>query len=237
MDERKISLYLEFSIFFTLSMTESVRRSFSVTSRLKSVVGTPLLITISAASGSANTLNSALSVTFPGWSTAPPIRTISFRAGAKRSSLFSITARSVQGPTETKVISPGLAITWSMAHLMPFPWHCCFWRGGNTGPSKPFFPWIFPAVTLSRRRGDEEPANTGASISRASARFNVFSRVFSRTWFPAVAIRPSILILSLRPAAMAMAMASSCPVSTSSITLLIVFPSSRCRLFQGPALS
>ena len=209
MEARKIFLYLLSGRFLTLSRTSWVKRSFSVTSSGKKVMGTPLSNTISAASGSANTLNSALGVTLPGWSTAPPIRTISFKEEANLSSLLRHTARSVQGPTETKVISPGWDKTWSIAHLMPFPIHSFFFLFSKTGPSKPFAPWIFPAKTLSLKSGPIEPAKTGASISKASVRFKVFSRVYSLIWFPAVAIKPSITISSFKPPAKAMATASS----------------------------
>ena len=134
---------------------------------------------------------------------------VSFKEEANLSSLLRHTARSVQAPTETKVISPGWDKTWSIAHLMPFPIHSFFFLFSKTGPSKPFAPWIFPAKTLSLKSGPIEPAKTGASISKASVRFKVFSRVYSLIWFPAVAIKPSITISSFKPPAKAMATASS----------------------------
>ena len=67
-------------------------------------LATPLRNTTWAASGSAQTLNSADAVTFP-MSCAPPIKTISGMFSTIRGARFSAMATLESGPTGTRMIS------------------------------------------------------------------------------------------------------------------------------------
>ena len=149
--------------------------------------------TMSAASGSFQMFASAEGLTLPGQNPLPPISTISRTFSVSRGSSRIARAMLVSGPTGTRVISPGAAITvrtmnsaalWSTALFvgaaMPaLPWPSAPWTK-STGP-----PYEATSGVLAPRATgmSERPA----SSSNASALYVVVSVVA----FPKIVVSPT----------------------------------------------
>ena len=159
-----------------------VRSAWWVTSRPIIVTSRLDLKTRSAASGSAQMLNSAAGVMFPS-AIEPPISTIrsmfSPPMRSRRSAMF------VSGPVGMRVTGSGLAASFSIIRstACSVTGSCC--GGGRNGPSSPLSPWTWSATFGSRVRGRSAPAATGMSArpARSSTR-SAFAVVFASVWFP-----------------------------------------------------
>ena len=181
-----------------------------MTSRPIIVTSRPEWKTRCAASGSAQTLNSAAGVMFPS-AIAPPMRTI--RAGRMPRSTASATF--VNGPTATSTVCGVRCSTrkstacWSTGSEA---------RCGRSGPSRPLSPWTWAATWSSRTSGRSAPTATGTSVRSTSASTRrALSVVFSIVWFPCVVVTPTSSSSGLASASRS-AIASSCPGSQSRMT-------------------
>ena len=183
------------------------------------MTGTPDASTREAASGSYQTLNSAVGVMLPSTRAPPPIMTIRPSSAATPGDAARSAATFVSGPSAMSVTGSADSSTTSRTSSTAVRRSAPRGAGSSRIPPRPSVPWMLSAGSESRRTsGWSAPAPTGTSSrpSRCRSR-SAFSVVRSRPAFPPTVVTARTSSSGPDSASIS-AIASSIPGSVSITT-------------------